>query len=388
MDLNLLVLHCYTGGARRYVNYVEPMVRVEYRGVLPEAAFDTSLTARWGYRPLRVSEFVFGTGSLFTPPPGADAFGSPAALLPKSNVERYEHAQRLIRKVIAMAHDRDIEVAMGFEFGVYPPELFSIIPNESYIAEYLLPDPTHPASIEILQGTLNGILRDYPEIDQVWLWLQEHSVPVKGTPFSEKLRGLYEKESGVFDPGLGESSVFSGVWASEYICQAHAYMSRRAPRVRLAISGWGSEDQLTGVLAGLHKAVSSDIVFTCLNPGQGHGVHPAVFQEITKTREVWAIPWLEGDRKLWHPQPRVKLLREQVRRAARDKLDGVIAIHWRTEDIEANREAFATIAADPARAPSVAGFYRAYARRLYGHAAERLAPLLTRMDEEEWFQGM
>lgn len=52
LDLNLLVLHCYTGGAHRYVNYVEPMVRVTYASVLPDATLDTSLTARWGYRPL------------------------------------------------------------------------------------------------------------------------------------------------------------------------------------------------------------------------------------------------------------------------------------------------------------------------------------------------
>jgi len=36
----------------------------------------------------------------------------------------------------------------------------------------LLPDPTHPASIEVLRLTLNDILRAYPGIDGIWLWLQ------------------------------------------------------------------------------------------------------------------------------------------------------------------------------------------------------------------------
>ncbi len=33
--------------------------------------FDTSLTARWGYRPMPVRDFAFGTGPLCAPPPGA-----------------------------------------------------------------------------------------------------------------------------------------------------------------------------------------------------------------------------------------------------------------------------------------------------------------------------
>ena len=78
LKLNLVSFHCYTGGAERYVTYVEPMVRIKYRDVLPDAAFDTSMTARWGYRPLAVKDFAFGTGKLFDLPDGAQAFGADA----------------------------------------------------------------------------------------------------------------------------------------------------------------------------------------------------------------------------------------------------------------------------------------------------------------------
>ncbi len=81
LDLDYVAFHCYTGGAERYAPYVEPLIRVQYRGVLPQATFDTSLTARWGYRPMRVSQFVFGTDELFQRPAGTDAFGARAALL-------------------------------------------------------------------------------------------------------------------------------------------------------------------------------------------------------------------------------------------------------------------------------------------------------------------
>ncbi len=70
-QLNLLALHCYTGGAERYAPYVEPMIRIEYRDVVPQAGFDTSLTARWGYRPLAVRDFVFQTADCFTLPAGS-----------------------------------------------------------------------------------------------------------------------------------------------------------------------------------------------------------------------------------------------------------------------------------------------------------------------------
>jgi len=46
--LNFVAFHCYTGGEERYAPYVEPLIQVKYRDVLPEAGLDTSLTARWG----------------------------------------------------------------------------------------------------------------------------------------------------------------------------------------------------------------------------------------------------------------------------------------------------------------------------------------------------
>ena len=38
-----------------------------------------------------------------------------------------------MRQVLEMAHARGIQVAMGFEFGIHPPEFASIVPPESWI---------------------------------------------------------------------------------------------------------------------------------------------------------------------------------------------------------------------------------------------------------------
>jgi dienelactone hydrolase len=381
--LNLLALHCYTGGAQRYVNYVEPLIRIEYRNVVPEAFLDTSATARWGYRPMRVDDFVFGTGKLFG---GLQAFGADAAVQARDNDDRYRRAQGLIRKVFEMAHERGIQTGIGFEFGVYPPELFSIVPQDSLIRGNVLPDPTHPASQEILRLTIDDILRAYPGIDWVWLWMQEHEAPVGKASLSAGLKKLVAQEAPNFP--ASDDAAFTGAWSLEYIRSAHAYLAKRAPKVRIALSGWGGGRQLPGYLAAFDRRLPSDIVLTCLNPAQGLSPQPAIFEEIAKHRQVWAIPWLEGDAKLWHPQPRVSLLREQVRLARKQGIQGTIAIHWRTEDIRANMEAFARFTADPDGAPEPEAFYSRWVHEQYGAAAAPLAPILVRMDRERWFESL
>lgn len=384
LGLNYIPFHCYTGGAERYAPYVEPLIRIEYRNVVPEAGFDTSLTARWGYRPLAVSEFAFGTDKRFKLPRGATAFGAECAILARGNEDRYARAQALMRRVIAHAHKRGIQVGLGFEFGIHPPEFPSVVPHESLIRGAFLPDPTHPASVEILHVTLDDILRAYPDIDWIWLWLHEHTMHVGKPQLSGPLRELLQRDRQYFADTASEDTVFTGVWSLAYLREAHAYLARRAPRVRLAISGWGGGTQLPDVLRGLDRALPTNIVFTCLNPDQGWSPQPAVLADIAQHREVWAIPWLEGDARLWHLQPRVNLLREQVRLAHEQKLSGVLAIHWRTEETRANLDAFACFAADPEHAPSVEEFYRADCERTFGEeTATEVAAKLVRYDREQ-----
>ncbi len=381
--LNLVAFHCYTGGAERYAPYVEPMVRIQYRGVVPEAGFDTSLTARWGYRPLAVKEFAFGTDKLFLLPRGAKAFGAACAILPQSNEERYLKAHDLMRKVLTMAHARGIQMAMGFEFGVHPPELASIVPPESRIGGAMLPDPTHPANIEILHSALDDIVRSYPGIDFVWLWLHEHSMFIAQPQLAGRFGEFYQREKVSFADASNEHAAFTGVWSLAYIRQAHDYLAKRSPKTRLVIGGWGGGPQLPPVLRGLDRTLPMDIVFSCLNPGMGSSGHVPVLTQIARHRPVWSIPWLEGDGGLWHLQMRASSVNEQVKAAAEAKLDGVLAIHWRTEEVRANMEAFALAAADPLQAPSGEEAYQRHCRERYGpESVAVLAPVLWRWERE------
>ena len=384
LGLNYVTFHCYTGGAERYAPYVEPILRIRYRDVLPEAGFDTSLTARWGYRPLAVGEFAFGTDTLFNLPEGTRGFGARCAVLARTNEDRYDRAQALMRRVVELAHERGIQVGIGFEFGIHPPEFASVVPPDSWVRGAALPDPTHPASIEILRITLDDILRAYPGVDWIWLWLHEHTMHVGRPRVGPLFMQLVQRDAQFFQDAGSEDALFTGVWSLAYIRLAHEYLAQRAPQVRLAISGWGGGTQLPGTLRGLDRALPTNIVFTCLNPDQGWSPQPPVMAEIAQHRQVWAIPWLEGDLRLWHLQPRVNLLREQVRLAQEQKLRGVLAIHWRTEEMRANLDAFARFARDPARAPTVEEFYREDSVGQFGQpAAEKLAPKLVAYDREQ-----
>lgn len=384
LGLNYLTFHCYTGGAERYMTYVEPLLRIEYRNVLPEASLDTSLTARWGYRPLAVPEFLFGTEKVFKLPPEARAFGSDVAVLATDNADRYRRAQDLMQRVLRHAHQRGIQVGIGFEFGIHPPEFFSAVPEDSWVRGANLPDPFHPSSIEILHQTLDNLLNTYPDIDWVWLWLHEHTMHIGQPRVSTAFSKFVSENAKWFTEAGSDANLFTGLWSLAYLREAHSYLQRRAPKVRLAISGWGGGAQLPLLLRGLDRALPTNIVFTCLNPAQGWEAQPPVMAEIAAHREVWAIPWLEGDARLWHLQPRVSLMREQILLAQKQKLGGVLAIHWRTEEVRANLDAFARYAADPLGAPGIEEFYRLDCAEQFGReAASEVANLLTAFDVEQ-----
>jgi hypothetical protein len=379
--MNFVGFHCYTGGAERYAPYVEPFIRIRYRDVEPEAGLDTSLTARWGYRPLAVKDFAFETGKLFKLRRGANAFGADAATTARSNAERYAKAQELMRSVLGLAHQRGLQVAIGFEFGVHPPELASIVPPESRIPGALLPDPMHPANIEILRSALGNILDTYPSVDWIWLWLHEHTMFISQPRLEGDFRKFYETNHQYFGGAERDQNVFTGVWSLAYINQVREYLHRRSPATRLVIGGWGGGPQLPPILRGLDRSLPKEVVFSCLNPNMGATPFVPVLKEIARNREVWSMPWLEGDGSLWHLQLRAAATHEQVRAGQEAGLRGAVAIHWRTEEIRPNFEAFSRAVAAPMVAASAEELYLDHCRKRYGEAAAApLASLFTKLE--------
>ncbi len=162
-----------------------------------------------------------------------------------------------------------IQVAVGFEFGVHPPEFASIVPTESRIPGALLPDPTHPANIEILQATLQDLLAAYPELDWVWLWLHEHSTFVAEPNLTGRFAQFCDREKTNFSDAPNVHDVFTGVWSLAQIRQVHEYLAKHSPQTRFAIGGRGGGPQPPPVLSGLdRRTAASDRVQP---PEFGHG---------------------------------------------------------------------------------------------------------------------
>jgi hypothetical protein len=390
--INFIGFHNYTGGGQRYVTYVEPMIRIEYKNILPDAWLDNSQTARWGYEPLAVQDFAFNTSRLYRG--NSTAFGSDCSVLSTNKADHYRRTQDLMRKVMELAHARGLQTAMGFEFGVHPPEFFSLMEDGLYWEGKgsMVPNPTHYQAVEILYAAIDNIIEAYPDVDWIWLWLNEHSflgfdaeLALKNPSF----KSLYDQYSPLFEEaGTSINQKLTGVWSLQYVKLAYEHIKKTAPGKKILVGGWGGSNQLPAILKGLDKGLPSDIVFSCLNPGLGQYPQPEFIAEIASHRRFWSIPWLEGDHQLWHYQPRVKVIREQVKLAETMNLDGVIAIHWRTEETKATFEAFSRFASFPGDPASVGDVYKDFLERECGAlAAEELTAQFTKFDEEMWLSA-
>lgn len=392
--INFIGFHNYTGGGERYATYVEPMIRISCRGIVPQAMLDNSLGCRWGALPLAVEDFAFGSQRALDIPTGAEAFGSDCSVLSKSPEEHYRRTQELMQKVLRMAHDRGIEMAMGFEFGVIPPEYFSLhTAGECFFwlgTANMIPNPCHPTSIELHEAALDDLLDTYPDIDYVWLWLNEHSflgIDVEKALSEPSFAARFRDEAKYFEEAADDGERFMGVWSLEYIRRSLEHLRERGARARLIIGGWGGGGQLPGILKGLDRALPEEVVFSCLNPDLGHAPQPGFLAEIARHRKVWAIPWLEGDNQMWHQQPRVASVKEHVQLAREQGLQGVVAIHWRTAETRWNFRTFARYARASDHAP-VESLYREYFEEDFGAAAAAaLAPLMARIDSAGWWNS-
>jgi hypothetical protein len=386
--INFVGFHNYTGGGERYAGYVEPMIKIQYKNIIPQAFFDNSLTGRWGYSPMRISDFAFQSSAAFPLFKPADAFGADCSIKAANNEARYQKAQDLMKRVLEEAHKRGIQFALGFEFGVHPPEYFSLSTGSDFYwpgTSGMIPNPTHYESIEILHSTLDNIIENYPGIDFIWLWLNEHSfmgVNTKEALHSPSFKAVFDKTQEFFnEPASDTSTKFIGVWALEYIRLAMDYLEKKECKAKIIIGGWGGGNQLPAILKGLDRSLPKEIIFSILNPNLGKSNPPDFLSEIAKKRRVIPISWLEGDDALWALQPRVELLKNQVKQAQKMNAYGVIAIHWRTEEVRLNFETFAHFAVHPYDRITTQEIYYSYFREKLGpQAAAFLSGEFTGLD--------
>jgi hypothetical protein len=113
--------------------------------------------------------------------------------------------------------------------------------------------------------------------------------------------------------------------------------------MRLVVSGWGGDRwmRFSDFYQGFDKTLPPDVIFAALdniNPAAEPNVS-AVYGKLAPQRQRWPIPWYESDgggprRDQFRPQTNAKEFSLLCRDAQAKGCQGLLAIHWRSRDVE------------------------------------------------------
>ncbi len=241
-------------------------------------------------------------------------------------------------------------------------------------------DPTTPGDLDELDLRLTDLVRTYPMLDYVWVW-QPEAWGVHGTdtyPSRTDFGAYYRRFEKYFDYIKEPYRRSEGVRMAVYALAAHRTLQREAPRMRMVLSGWGGDKHchFTDFYPGLDKILPKDIVFSALDNISTTDTVSEHYAELPKDREFWPIPWFECDGDQWFPQPHTKNLYNIARDSLKKGAKGLLAIHWRTRDVEESHAYMSQFAWNPTL--SYEDFYKEYARKSLGD--ERYARMLMDLD--------
>ncbi len=362
MGLNFLGLHVYSTGSVNRSGGAEPFLSFTWRGIGHDGYLDTTQTARWGYQPMRTSEFVYGTDQVFA----GEVFGADVAIEASGPLDAADRAKAMLGEALDYAKERGLRICLGFEPAAVPQEILDAVPDnakkrlrgwDGSVKESL--DLTSVVAHDILKVRLDDLLDTYPQVDAIWLWQNEDAAWTTQHAESETLP---------FD--------------ASYLQAARDYLIERAPDVGLVVSGWGAVHSL---FDQLHGELSPDIAFSALNHNLGTTETDEVYGRL-EGRSRWPIPWLEDDATLWEPQYHVERFRNDIERASRFGADGMIGIHWRTRVIDHIASYFARALWQPGL--DTGTFYQWYSDRIAGpERSGELASRLAAVDRSHAWPG-
>jgi hypothetical protein len=325
----------------------------------------TSLTYGWGgLRGLRTDQFGFGTGDYFD----QELFGSRAATESKNREDGIRRAQALLAGGLDYGKRRGVRVCVGFEVSG---------------------DPTRPESQTALEARLRELLRAYPMLDYVWLWQSESlglgaEIPALDSP----LDVLVQTQRHYFEYLKDQRRIAEAVRVSEYVRLGHAILKRLAPQMRLIVSGWGGDRWMRfgDFYEGFDKTLPADVIFAALD-NIDPGISPqvaAAYGKLSPQRERWPIPWYESDgggtrSDQFGPQTNAKEFSFLCRDAVAKGCQGLLAIHWRSRDVEEAAAWSAQFAWKPNL--SYEDFYHRFACKCFGpEYAEEMGRILRQLE--------
>ncbi|MFI5378224.1 MAG: malectin domain-containing carbohydrate-binding protein [Tepidisphaerales bacterium] len=326
MRMNFLGLHCYPEGGVG----PEPLVWIGTKDDLDAtgqprfsystAWFNTSIN-RWGYAPMKTSEYCAGSAALFA----VDPFGPDVMrrMLPRPNgVEQsnivFNDTAAMLRDVFADARSLGVKTCIGTETPLtIPRELKAHLKQQGK-------NPDDPAiARELYEGMFRRIAQVYP-LDYYWLWTPED-----------------------WTWGGNKPQQFAAT-----ACDIQAALDALAVLGKpftLATCGWVLGPQHDR--AALDKLLPKDSPMSCINREVGHADVETAFANVSD-RPKWAIPWMENDPNLIAPQPWVGRMRFDAADARRLGCTGLLGIHWRTKAMAMNVSALASAGWDQSWAPA------------------------------------
>ncbi|MCX6359631.1 MAG: hypothetical protein NT029_07500 [Armatimonadetes bacterium] len=298
---------------------------------------------------LATRDFGFGTGEVFTGP----EFGSKPATQPGSREQQIGRQQALLAEGLTYARSRGLKVCVGFE---------------------VTGDPTHPDAQARLEARLTALLKAYPMLDVVWIWQSEglgggSDIAAPGSPMELAVA----RHGGAFAYLENPARIHEAVRVMLYSRLAHGILRRLAPRVRMAVSGWGGDKwmRFSDFYLGLDKTLPQEVIFAALDnidPSMATTVADA-YGNLSPGRERWPIPWWESDggysrRDQWGPQTNAAPFLPLCRDVLKKGCQGMLAIHWRTRDVEEAAALQARFAWDTSL--TYEGFFDRFAHACYG----------------------
>lgn len=315
----------------------------------------------WGSYPMTTSEFGYGTAKYFDKP----YFGAKPSLYRDDREKSIRDAQDLLKRAFGYAHARGLKTCLGFEVSSL--------------------DPTNPAQIEILEKRLKHIVAQYPTLDYIWIWEPEAwGLGTDPQPLDSDMGAYYRHYDKAFSYLKDSRQRCEAIRMTVYAEQAHRILQASAPRVRLVVSGWGGDERLHSAdfYPGMDKVLPKGIIFASLDHISMRDRVDAGYA-LSKGRERWPIPWYECDGDQWMPQPNAKECLNSCRDALKKGCQGMLAIHWRSRDVEESHAMMSQFSWNPTM--TYEGFYRSYAQRCFGsaHAAE-IAPMLMELQSLAW----
>lgn len=323
--MNFIGLHCYPEGGVGpellvWIGLTNDLAATGEAKSSYAAFWANTANGRWGYSPMKTSEFSGGAALLFPednhgPEVMRGALPRPSA--PGQCNELFNRSGELLHVVTAAARRLGVKTCIGTETPLTIPKA---------LQERLRQMGKDPKDLsvrrEIYSGMFKRIAQLYP-VDYYWLWTPENWTWQGNKP--DQFASTRADIEAALDALHGLGNPFT-----------------------LATSGWVLGPQHNR--AALDEFLPKTVPMSCINRNVGHdGVEPA-FANIAN-RPKWAIPWMENDPNLVGPQPWAARMRYDAVDARRFGCDGLIGIHWRTRALSPNVAALASAAWDQSWVP-------------------------------------